>query len=362
MTVFELHLQLNQRLQEVASYKRDKFKPEELDMALNKAMFRLLETGVNSKFEDTEINLSQVKALIQKNKVSEVIIPQAGDPLYEDNTLMGYTTLSPDLYWIINNRVETIQNPLDLSTAPILATTTLSEYVAVIPFPALDTPPYFDNVSVVASVGGSLYTSPSQIAAGFTSANSKYVVVNNILESFYKKISTLKVYWERYRDTYYKDSFIFVSTIPIGTITLTSGNQTSVVLSTQTSYTIYDRSLIATLPAKTVAISSTKITQENDLYNTLSQNVFYSPRQTEPIVDHLQDYLVFYREISFIITRSYIDYIRKPRTISLLLNQSCELADSAHPKLIDLAVELLRLDTKDPAYQQTVADTQLRTN
>jgi len=57
----------------------------------------------------------------------------------------------------------------------------------------------------------------------------------------------------------------------------------------------------------------------------------------------------------------YYDYIRKPRTISLSLNQSCELADTTHHKIVDLAVEILRLDTKDPVYQATVQDTQNRT-
>lgn len=361
MTVFEMHVSINQRLQEVASYKRDKFKPQELDMALNKAMFRLLEKGVDDKFQDTEINLSHVKAVIQKNRVMETIIPQTNDPLYEDDILNEYSILPPDFYWLINNRVETVVNPLDLTTAPALATISISEYVATVPFPALDAAPYFDNVSISFSTGGVMYTSPSQIAAGFTSPNSKYVVTTNIMEYFYKKLATLKVYWERYRDTYTKDSFIFVSSIPIGTVTLTSGGNTSVVASAQNTYNIYNRGLTSALVSKKVSIASAKVTQENNLYNALEQNVFYHPSQFEPVVDQTLDYLIFYRDNSFIITRSYIDYIRKPRTISLLLNQSCELADSAHPKVIDLAVELLRLDTKDPAYQLTVTDTENRT-
>jgi hypothetical protein len=77
-------------------------------------------------------------------------------------------------------------------------------------------------------------------------------------------------------------------------------------------------------------------------------------------LDQIFDYFILYRKESFIVTRFACDYIRKPRTISLALNQSCELAPQTHPKLIDLTIEILRLDIKDQAYPQTVQDTQLR--
>lgn len=357
-----MHLQLNQRLQEVASYKRDKYKPEELDMALNKAMFRLLEQGVDSKFEDDQINLSHASGLIQKRKVADIIIPQSNDPLYEENVLTGYTVIPPDFYWLINNRLEVLTDPINCSIAPALPITTTTEYVAVVAFPALDSIPYFDNVTVASSVTGTLYTSPTQIAAGFNSPNSQYVVVHNILETLYRKYSYLSVYWERYRDTYYKNSFILVGTSPIGTITITSGGNTSTGVASSNTYTIFNRGLIPNLASKTVQVTSSKVAEGNELYNVLKQNVFYQTRAIEPIIDQTLDYLIYYRDVSFIITRSYMDYIRKPRTISLLLNQSCELGEATHPKIVDLAVEVLRLDTKDPAYPATTQDIQLRTN
>lgn len=356
-----MHLQVNQRLQEVASYKRDKFKPQEIDMALNKAMFRLLEKGIETKFQDTEVNFGHVSALIHKNNPQEVIIPPTGDPLAEDNFLLCYVVIPPDLYWLVNSRVEIVSDRVNCDTAPSLATLTLNEYVAVVPFPAIGSAPYFANTSMTSSVLGSMYTSPSQIAAGFQSSNSKYIVIGNITESLYRG-NMADVYWERYRDVYYKDSFIVVSPNPIGTITLTSGGTSTIVASTQNSYVGYNRALIPAIPNKSVRTSSTKITQDQTLYDQTSNNQFYATSPVQPLSDPSQDFLTLYRDESFLITRSYIDYIRKPRTISLLLNQSCELADVTHPKIIDLAVELLRLDIKDPAYQATVQDTQLRTN
>lgn len=361
MTVFELHLNLNQRLQEVASYKRDKFKPEELDLALNKAMFRLLQMGVDSRFEDDQINLSHVRALIQKNKSEILIKPATNDPLYEDGLFNSYGIIPPDLYWLINGRVEVVTDPINCDTAPNLALINKTEYVAVIPFPTVGSAPYYSNTTITASSIGTIYTSPTQITAGFASINSKYIVINNIVESLYRKYSTLTVYWERYRDTYYKDSFVFVASVPLGTVTVTSGGQTSSAVAATNTYPIYNRAAISSLTNKSVTVAPIKIQEENILYSSLRENRYYKSRTSEVAIDQTHDYFVLYSDKSFLITIMSYDYIRKPRTISLPLNQSCELADSTHPRLIDLAVEILRLDIKDQAYQQTVQDTQLRT-
>lgn len=360
MQVSEMQIQVLQRLQEVGSVRREKYRPDELDLALNKAMYRLLEMGVKTEFQDDQINLSHVSALIQKNKISEVIQPQTSDNLYEENITNAYSVIPPDLYWLINGRLEVVTDPLNCETAPTLAKTNYSEYVAVVPFPVLGSSPYFTNTSISSSVLGALYTAPTPISTGFNSSTAKYFVVNNILETLYRRYANLKVYWERYRDVYYQNSFIFVGGTDIGTITVTSNAQTSSVARTIYSYQIYNRALTSELTSKEITLPPFKVNKENSLYPAL-QNSYYKTRSIRPVVDQTYDYFIIYTEESFIVTRLYYDYIRKPRTISLLLSQDCELASTIHPKVVDLAVEILRLDIKDQAYPQTVQDTQNRT-
>lgn len=363
MTVFECHLQLDQRLQEVASYKNNKYKPEELDMALNKAMFRLLEMGVASGFEENQVNLSHVSALIQKNNIAELIIPSTNDVLYEDNVNTLYTTVPTSLYWLINARVEVVTDKMNCETAPTLGTTTYNEYVTTLAFPiAGSSAPYYTNTTILSSIQGNLYTSPTTVAGGFNNINSKYVLINNITEYFYRKYPTIKVYWERYRDGYSANSFIIVSIASLGNVSMTSGAVTTTGATTTAIYTVYNRSGIPSITNAKIETQPVKVLQQDKLYETLKQNVYYKSRAREITMSQTYDYFTFYKDESFLITRMYYDYIRKPRTISLILNQSCELADTTHPKIIDLAVEILRLDIKDQSYPQTVQDTQLRTN
>lgn len=361
MTVFEMHLQVNQRLQEVASYKRDKLFPQEIDMALNKAVYRLLEKGVDTRFQDSQINLSHVAALIKKNKINEVIVPAANDLLYEENLPSVYSMPPPDLYWLINGRAEIIIDPYNCGVAPTLASLTITEYVATVPFLSAGSAPYFANVVMSSSIQGVLYNSPSQITAGFNSSNSAYVVINNILDKLYSR-NGVRVYWERYRDVYAGNSFIVVSALPIGTVSLTAtGMTTRSGVQVSQNYSIPNRSAIAAITNKKVTLAPVKVQKEDTLYSSLKENQFYKTRPVEVIMDQTHDYFILYRDESFLVTRMAYDYIRKPRTISLALNQSCELADTTHPKIIDLAVELLRLDTKDAAYPATANDINQRT-
>lgn len=360
-TVRELHIEVNQRLQEVASHKKDKYYPEEIDLALNKAQFRLLEKGVTTRFEGDEINLSHVSALISKNKIGEVIIPNINDINYEDNNKTVYSIIAPDLFWLINGRAEVVTDPLNCELAPNLPTQSPIESVAVLPFPnAVGFSPYFENFSISSSTYGTLYQAPPELEGGVLSSTSYFTIVSNVLDTLYRYV-TVKCYWERYRGTYYKNSFILVAQSSLGTVTVSSSSGVSVTFAVNTTYTGFNRNAITGLTSKDVKLVPTKTTQEDMLYQSLRQNTYYDTGSDEVLLDQIFDYFILYRKESFIVTRFTYDYIRKPRTISLALNQSCELASATHPKLIDLTVEILRLDIKDQAYPQTVQDIQLRT-
>lgn len=356
-----MHLQVNQRLQEVASYKRDKFFPQEIDLALNKAMFRLLEKAALNKFEDTQMNLSHISALIKKNKIAEVIIPGITDPVYDEHSLLVYTPIVPDLFWTVNLRAEVITDPLECDTAPTLATTNLVEYVVPLALPPTGAAPYYSNMLITSSTLGTLYTAPSGISAGFSSTNSKYVVANNIQE-YLHRASNVKVYWERYRGTVYPGKLIFVFLVPPGVVAITAGGQISNGTATATTYTTYNRALISAITSKEVDVAPVSIIEDDVIYNAQKHNSFYATGVDEPNATQNTDFFIVYRDESFLVTRLYYDYIRKPRTISLALAQDCELAETAHPRIIDLAVEILRLDTKDESYQLTAQDTEIRTN
>lgn len=357
MTVLETHIRVNQRYQEVASNKRDILLPDEVDLVLNMAQDRLIQELVANLLTGNQLELRSIAPLIVKNKILPTIIPTASDYFYEPD--MVYALIPANLKHLVNVRAEITTNTVDCDTPPVLAAISLPEYVAVVPFPAANASAPFYPGFTITRTAGTLFSAASAYNTGFQTKNSKYKLITASLDYFNQQLSLpLQVYWERYRDSYYPDSYIFVSPQDMGTFTVTfTGATPSVVAQTLTNYSQYNRVLIA--PPLEANVIGVTVSEADMLYKMQTFNQYYKSSQTEVIAAQGENIMNLYQDESFLITRLYIDYIRKPRTISLALNQSCELT-VALPKIIDLAVELLRLDTKDNNYPQTVQDTELR--
>lgn len=367
MTVFEMHLLFNQRYQEIASNKRDTLFPEEIDLLLNTAQDMEVESLV-SPLDDTQLRLKGLNALVMRNEPLEVYIPPSSFSFYEPN--MVYSMLPAGLKYLINTQTEILRSTVSCDTAPTLNTKTLSEYVnnvSFINYTATENT-YYPGLTIDKTLPSpsTIYTAASPYSAGFPDVDSKFLLINNIFYTFLKDRTLegvrLNVYWERYRDVYYPDSFVFVSPSSFGTITISDTNTTydSSGTTTQSNYTSYDRSLISSLSNVVSEIIAAKPVELDDINRSKNLNSYYSTSKSEPLVYQHADYLMAYSDESFLITRIHIDYIRKPRPIVLALNQSCELDSSVHRKVVDLAVELARLDTKDKSWQATVQHTENR--
>ena len=64
---------------------------------------------------------------------------------------------------------------------------------------------------------------------------------------------------------------------------------------------------------------------------------------------------------SFIVRFSRLYYVRRPQKIDLYLNSHCELPESVHPDICDLAVEYIKLLRQDPDWERKLRDNMQRT-
>lgn len=67
-------------------------------------------------------------------------------------------------------------------------------------------------------------------------------------------------------------------------------------------------------------------------------------------------YLFGYTDGTFTIESITLDYIRKPRRMSLAFSQNCELAEHTHEEICMKAVELIQKSISDPKWQITEKD------
>jgi hypothetical protein len=66
-----------------------------------------------------------------------------------------------------------------------------------------------------------------------------------------------------------------------------------------------------------------------------------------------------YHKKKFIVTGIPIAYIRKPQAISVTLNDSCELAESTHDEIVDIAAQFAAGVSNTTNYQNLIKEAYL---
>ena len=371
-TAYEMHVEVLQGLQKVDAYAQQTFESEEIDLHLNKQQDRFIAELVGKEFEDKQLRLDYIRTLIVKNHVLQAYVPVSGvDLFYEPD--MVYAVLPPDYLHRVNDRSSILQSTgycRDLTS--IITQIEQAEYMAVVEFPetSLTVPPYFTGFTIYkteASIESPIYTMPAGFVGYLQDTEARFMLINNTLDFFnfdtaFKATGT-KVYWERYRGMYYPNSYIFIRSVPSWTTIRikTDTNDDPPLVGTAltvsfTSNTYKTLGLSTEDTDKKTSIAGNGMTEGDKIYD-MNKNIYYRTSVMEPISAMADNMLFAYHDKSFIITQQVIDYVRKPRQISLLLNQSCELESvSARADIVDRTVQYLKLILENPNHREILQD------
>jgi hypothetical protein len=234
-----------------------------------------------------------------------------------------------------------------------------NEYTIVLPFrnSTKNASPYYDEV-VIRLNGNVVFTiSDFSISAGLPSVEHKFLIKNIIIDELRANLpnNVTGVYWENYRGKFYPDSFIFVTNSNfnqgVNSITVDGvsvSNPSNQVQGLQ----LYNYNYTNEVPNRLI--------KSENLHELLNNNSFFKPNFRSPISSLTKDRLTAYFSKRCIGVSLVIDYIRIPRRISLSLNRTCELSESTHERIIDLAVEYIKNTIEQPSYDLKVKDNILR--
>jgi hypothetical protein len=169
----------------------------------------------------------------------------------------------------------------------------------------------------------------------FTSNEEKFLIVNHVLEVV-NNSGLIEVRWENYGDTYKPNSFIFITNdLTIDAIRISYDAVSNDKLTTVNNYDSYsDNNNV--IVKNNVAL---RLVETEDLFDALN-HPYAKTIYNSPITTLRDGKIQVYNSEKFIINNIQIDYIRKPRMISLSLNQSCEISESRHDVIVDFAVQL----------------------
>jgi hypothetical protein len=370
-SVLEAHIEVLQGLQKVSAYTEDMFGPEEIDLQLSRQQERLVEEIVNKEFQDQQVGLDYIRPLIVKNEKLKVLLPNSIESIYEPE--MVYGVLPPNYYHLVNDRSMVVTSnvaPLcDDLTAFRAAPTSQADYtekVSALPFPTptnTSAPYYYKTTVTISTNSGSTVETLPEGLNNLKSPNSWFSVVNYILENV--KFQGVRIYWETYRNVYKPKHFIFVTdrTDLISCsinweVSISNPASAGSAIATFTP-TVYKTPYYTGLQGYQVKQVDNNLTETDEFY-TQNLNVFFKTRKTNPKSQVSGDFLLAYESNSFLISELYIDYVRKPKHVSLSLNQNFELAGDAPRIVVDRTVEFLKLAIESPAYQAVLNDNKTR--
>lgn len=345
MIILEQVIEVRQATQNIAANTRRKFLDDEIIWLLNKNQERFIQSKIKSKqdgsggFEFDQLDADAIRPILVSSY-----------PLNYYLTADGYTAELPDDYsYLLSDDSRTF-----LLCGTTQGTTSRQETNLVIPFPLTTkgSAPYYTSFSLV--IGATTVTLADIKAyygssfPGFSSKEERFTLIPIVLW-YLRNALGITVYWEQYLNKKSPGAMIFPN-VNAGSLQIDTGG---VVNGTTFSSTFN------TYSSTSGVWAANRLTRTNKL-STLLRTAFYKPSNQSPVSSVDGNKLTIYGDASFIVTGVRVDYVRKPRLMSLLLNQDCELPSEFHQAICDLTVEYIKKLTASQDWQLKMQDNMTR--
>lgn len=338
-TVKELHVEIEQRIQQITSNRRRSIAPEFIDMCLNTTVVAMIDDKLSNKtnykregFEESKERTDEFQSI---KRVANFKV------LYEsEDYSKGFIILPSDYYRLIASNSNLRWSKLDKESLHNTSITT-------------------NNISLldIDSLVGFITESNN---TGFITIDGKKIDLDNILKLYYKnkdiftfisplidviRINGFEAYWEFY-DTLYLPHTLIISNVgytPLQ-ISLTINNQDviSQVVSTR-AFEYNVENINVNKHSENDLIPSENIL---NIFNNYYSNI---RRYNNPISELRNRRLYVYNNIDFKIDSVDLTYIKKPILFNINTNQFSDF--EVTPELIDKTVSLILLTLKDGTYQ-----------
>lgn len=345
MTIKEMHIEVEQATQQVASAINRKFYPEEIDWILNKVIDRVVASAIKPKdqtdvsdFEEYQIDVDKIHTLLESKAI------------HTREELSQYVIDFPDNYKHLIEDYSYTTN----SCGPAITSRNATRYITELRLvPSVKaSAPYYTNLSM--SVNGTGVLVSSDVPNNIEDKGMLFTVIDAIRDLIPSRLPAgIEMYWERAGSIYKPNTLILISYSPVAA---SISYDSTTIQGTQTNE-------IVKLPSQALAVSQrvNRLTKR-DRVGKLQQSTFSKTRYNSPISVQEKGSLKVFSDNTFIVTQVLISYVRKPLKVSLILGKNCDLPDSVHQHVCDLAAEYIKLLTQDPGYTAKLQDNRLHSN
>lgn len=358
MYVKEMHIEVRQATQKLASNRTRKLLDAEIDWLLNKNQGRFIRSKIRPKilpngqqtggFEILQDDLDAIKTLVRRGAVL---------PAFYNDPRTVRCALPGDYAYLVQDE-SVIKRVSPIAAVPPQKTV-LQRYLLALPVntSALPAPPYYKAVQL--SLGGSIVFDLNQYAItrgaaynGFSASDFVFALWPYLLRGLID--AGYDAYWEYYEDIFIPRSVIVVTAAPLtGSITVDGVTIASAARTINVQVT--------DLPGVAPEYQANRLTASN-ISPSLLEVAFYGTQPEFPISEITDRSLYVYPSKNFIVSNAIISYVRKPRRISLILGTDSELPEEYHQQVCDLTEEYFKQLIQDPNWQVKLEDNTKRTS
>lgn len=395
MTVNEMHLAVQQGVDKINSLQADLLLPEEIDIELNKNMFKFinLKYGKNNKygkgFEESQKRVDDLRFLLTEAVLLATFKEQLSNKFYID------TVELPNDYMYLINHISKVLinncNPIAFTLASV--DESLSYFTFDLDF-ALKGNTGFINSLVMRTDVDDLTTANYlnqtiwELPTGLQFPQDIEVFRLSLIDPDNIIAPGISIFWEQYgtlnlpgqfivkvdTNTYpqfnwdasvtntYTSTNLITSLVAVDTLNQIdtavldpiTGLEENLVVEGLYEADIFDDSRIATQSTGSLK-SQNKFVQQDDIF-TLLNDPFNTTKHTKPLSTIRANNIDVYTNDIFITESVKILYIREPAQISLSLGTDCELPNHTHQEIVDMTVSGILEGISDPRYRSHNAE------
>ena len=397
-----MHLAIRQGVDKINSLQADMLLPQELDIELNKSMSKFVNTkyGRNNiygkGFEQSQKRIDDLRTLVVEYENSATYKGR-----YNNDFFIDQFQLPSDYLYLVNQKSTILSNNCETIGFSLNNNSPLSYFILPLEYlyldletgkPIIETSGFTDsnntpggfvyNLRMVADLDdltlgdenildlGTSYIAPFDYPADLEQLRLTMLQPSNWSLGF-------EIHWEEHGQINAPGSFIVtvdtdiydwfnwdmsvtnsVSSIneatqlvgfhnPISGASASTVDQWTKVNAQYSDNFAASKRVTSSDASRSIAFN--KFIQQDDIFKLL-EDPFNTTKHTSPLTTIRGNYIDIYTSDIFIIDKVKITYIRKPKEISLTLDNSCELPHHTHQEIVDMSISSILEGINDPRY------------
>lgn len=349
MTPQEMHIGIDLIMEKVNSKSIDAFEPEEKDWALNEEVLRFVKQRSSELSNDKKLGFQATQK--RYDDIKSLITP-VSLPTYIQNNNSVFSYLPSDYIGLINDR--TVLKNLCGASYSAIGTTGVNKYVCIIPI-ANDATNLYSKLKIrINGVQGfSIFDYPNlikDVTYGVTTVSYKFAVIDLVVQVLNTNGFACK--YSDFWDVSSNGAIIMVRDVPF-TVDIEYAPATIVSVASTL------KALLSFSTQTNTIEKPNRLTDTEILYDLLNSS-FGTTTVESPISSLERGKIILHHKQKFIPTTLNIDYIKKPRKISLSLNQACDLDESVHSEIVENTAKRLAAFTMSEAYKNIINENLLK--